>query len=49
MHDVARENNYISGDTLGADYRKAVINTEDFSSKYIQDTAYLMNLELNFI
>ncbi len=49
MHDIALENGYISGDTLGADYRKAVINTEDFSSKYIQDTAYLMNLELNFI
>ena len=49
MHDVAKDNGYISGDTLGADYRKAVINTEDFSAKYIQDTAYLMNLELNFI
>ena len=49
MHDVARENNYISGDTLGADYRKAVINTEEFTSQYIQDTAYVMNLELNFI
>ena len=49
MHDIAKDNGYISGDTLGADYRKAVINTEDFSAKYIQDMAYLMNLELNFI
>lgn len=49
MHQIALENNYIQGDTLGADYRKAVINTPDFTAEYIQDMQYLMNLELNFV
>ncbi|MDC6484831.1 radical SAM protein [Methylophilaceae bacterium] len=49
MHELALENNYISGDTLGADYRKAVIDTEDFSAEYIQRIQYAMNLELNFV
>lgn len=49
MHALALEKNYISGDTLGADYRKAVIDTEDFTSEYIQRMQYVFNLELNFI
>jgi anaerobic magnesium-protoporphyrin IX monomethyl ester cyclase len=49
MHKLAKEKNYIRGDTLGADYRLAVIKTEDFTPEYIQDMQYLMNLELNFV
>lgn len=49
MHEISVANNYISGDTLGADYRKAVINTKDFESSYIQEMQYKMNLELNFV
>ncbi len=34
---------------MGADYRKAVIETEDFTADYIQEMQYIMNLELNFV
>jgi len=49
MHDLASAKNYISGETLGSDYRIAVINTQEWSSAYIQEKQYLMNLELNFV
>lgn len=49
MHQIAAEKGYISGDTLGADYRIAVINTPDFTAEYIQDMQYVFNLELNFL
>jgi anaerobic magnesium-protoporphyrin IX monomethyl ester cyclase len=49
MHEIAKENNYIKKNTLGADYRTAVIATEDFSTEYIQNYQYRMNLELNFV
>jgi anaerobic magnesium-protoporphyrin IX monomethyl ester cyclase len=49
MHSLALDKNYIDGETLGADYRRAVINTKDFSAMYIQEQQYLMNLELNFV
>ncbi len=49
MHALAKEKKYIKIDTLGADFREAAIETEDFTSEYIQDMQYLMNLELNFV
>jgi radical SAM superfamily enzyme YgiQ (UPF0313 family) len=49
MHAIALENNFISGATLGADYHHAVINTDEFSSDYIQRMQYIFNLELNFV
>jgi anaerobic magnesium-protoporphyrin IX monomethyl ester cyclase len=49
MHYLAMEKGYIRGDTLGSDYRKAIIETDDFSADYIQGMQYLMNLELNFV
>lgn len=49
MHTLATEKGYIKFDTLGSDYRKAVIETEDFTPEYIQEFQYLMNLELNFV
>jgi anaerobic magnesium-protoporphyrin IX monomethyl ester cyclase len=49
MHNLAVEKGYIKFDTLGSDYRKAVIQTEDFTPEFIQETQYLMNLELNFV
>ena len=49
MHEIAKEKGYISINTLGSDYRTAVINTEDFSSDFIQDYQYFMNLDLNFV
>jgi radical SAM superfamily enzyme YgiQ (UPF0313 family) len=49
MHRVAKTNGFIRGKTLGADYKMAVIETNDFSTKYLQDMQYLINLELNFV
>lgn len=49
MHEISRDKGYISGDTLGSDYRVAVINTEDFTAKFIQEYQYFMNLDLNFV
>ena len=49
MHEIAKENSYIQRNTMGADYRTAVIATEDFSPDYIQQYQYRMNLELNFV
>jgi anaerobic magnesium-protoporphyrin IX monomethyl ester cyclase len=49
MHAIAAENNFISGETLGADYHHAVIDTDDFSADYIQHMQYIFNLELNFV
>lgn len=49
MHDIAKKKGYININTLGSDYRTAVINTEDFSSDFIQDYQYFMNLDLNFV
>ena len=48
MHEHALKND-ILGETLGADYRFAVINTNDFSSDYIQKMQYIFNLDLNFV
>ena len=51
MHEHAPlKNGFISGETLGADYRFAfIINTNDFSSDYIQKMQYIFNLDLNFV
>lgn len=49
MHENAVAKNFIRGDTLGADYRNAVITTDDFTAEYIQEMQYVMNLELNFV
>ena len=49
MHEIATLNDFISNDIKGADFYTAVINTDKFSSEYIQKMQYLMNLELNFV
>ena len=49
MHEIALDKGFISGETMGADYHKAVINTDNFTADYIQHMQYLMNLELNFV
>ena len=40
---------YIKGDYLACDFKKAIIETEDFTVEYIQTKAYDLNLELNFV
>jgi len=49
MHEIALQKGFIRGDTLGSDYKEAVVETDDFSIEYIQSMQYLMNLELNFV
>ena len=49
MYDICTENNYLKEGHLGSDYKKAVVETEDFSAEYIQEKSYLLNLELNFV
>ena len=49
IHTKSRQFGYIRGETLGADYKVAAIETQDFSIDYIQEMQYTMNLELNFV
>ncbi|MCR4376853.1 MAG: B12-binding domain-containing radical SAM protein [Rhodospirillales bacterium] len=49
MHDICVEKNYIDSADIGCDFRKAVVETEDFTAKYIQDITYDINLDVNFL
>ena len=50
MYDICDTNDYLLEDNVvGSDYKKAIVETEDFEAKYIQEKMYLMNLELNFV
>lgn len=49
IHSNSKKFGYIRGETLGADYKVAAIETPEFSIDYIQDITYTMNLELNFV
>lgn len=49
IHAKSRQFGFIRGETLGADYKVAAIETPEFSSDYIQEMQYELNLELNFV
>jgi radical SAM superfamily enzyme YgiQ (UPF0313 family) len=49
IHAKSRKFGYIRGETLGADYKVAAIETPEFSIDYIQEMQYIINLELNFV
>lgn len=49
MYDICVEKNYLKEGFIGSDFKKAVIETEAFSADYIQDKAYALNLEFNFV
>lgn len=49
MFDICLKNNYLKGSHIGSDFKRAVIETEDFTAKYIKEKAYSLNLELNFV
>lgn len=49
MFKICLEKDYLKGSIVGSDYKKAVVETEDFTSEYIQGMAYFLNLELNFV
>jgi anaerobic magnesium-protoporphyrin IX monomethyl ester cyclase len=49
MLEICLENDYIKGSYIDCDYKKPIVETEDFTPEYIQEQAYSMNLELNFV
>lgn len=49
MFDISLKKNYLKGNYIGSSYKKAVVETEDFTVEYIQEMAYILNLELNFV
>ncbi|MEK9154609.1 MAG: radical SAM protein [Patescibacteria group bacterium] len=49
MFDICLKKNYLKGSHIGSDFKRAVVETEDFNSDYIQEKAYALNLELNFV
>jgi len=49
MYDICEEKNYFKGVVIEGNFKRAVVETEDFSAEYIQDTTYDMNIELNFV
>ena len=49
MLNICLENNYLTGDYIGCDFKHAVVSTEEFTAEFIEQKAYEMNLELNFV
>ena len=49
MLDICIKKNYLKGDYIGCDYKRAIIETEDFTAEYLQEKVYSLNLELNFV
>ncbi|MCX6993114.1 MAG: radical SAM protein [Kiritimatiellaeota bacterium] len=49
MLDICKKHNYLKGDYLGCNFKRAVVETEDFTAEFIQEKAYSLNLELNFL
>lgn len=49
MYHMCIAKNYLKKSFADCHYKKAIIETEDFTSEYIEEMQYFMNLELNFI
>lgn len=49
MYDEAIRNDYFVNDPVNANYKRAVLETKDWSAQFIQHMAYVMNIELNFV
>ena len=49
MLNICLKNNYLKGSYLDCNFKKAIVETEDFTAQYIQEMAYILNLELNFV
>jgi len=49
MYDICVKKNYLKDTFIGSDFKNAVIETEDFTAEYIQEMAYILNIELNFV
>jgi anaerobic magnesium-protoporphyrin IX monomethyl ester cyclase len=49
MYEICEENNYFKDIPILGNYKKAIVETEEFTATYIQEASYLMNIELNFV
>ena len=49
MFNECLQNNYFKGNYIDCDFKKGIIETEEFTTEYIQEKAYSLNLELNFL
>ena len=49
MNDIVVENNFLEGDLKDSNYKKAIVETDDWSAEYIQDVTYDINIDVNFI
>lgn len=49
MFDICLKNNYIKGDYISCDFKRAIVETPDFTPEWLQEKAYELNLELNFV
>lgn len=49
MLDICLKNDYIDGSYMDCDFKKPIVRTEEFTPEYIQETAYELNLDLNFV
>ena len=47
--EICLANDYIKGDYNVGAYKRSIVQTPDFTAEYIQQMAYVFNLELNFI
>lgn len=49
MFDICMKKGYLKHGYIDCNYKKAVVDTEEFTAEWIQEKAYLLNLELNFV
>jgi anaerobic magnesium-protoporphyrin IX monomethyl ester cyclase len=49
MLEICIDNDFLRGDYLSCDFKKAIVETSDFTPEYITEKAYELNLELNFV
>lgn len=49
MYDICLKKHYLKGNYLESGFKKAIVETEDFTTKYIQEKTYRLNLEINFV
>lgn len=48
MNEICKEKGYFKGDVVDSNYKKGIIETDDWSVEFIQQKTYEMNLDLNF-
>jgi len=49
LYDICIKKNYLKIDVSKSGFKKAIIETEEFTTRYILEKSYLLNLELNFV